>query len=70
MNVKCKSASKSLEALPRMLQEMILQSSRGFQCFSLISAFPGEFNIVAAEVAVGGCLPVDRFTQHIRCRSI
>ncbi len=40
-----------------------LQPRRALKRFSLIGAFPGELDIVAAEVAVGGGSAVDGLTQ-------
>jgi hypothetical protein len=41
----------------------VLQPGSAFERFGFVGAFPGEFDIVAAKVAVGGSLPKDRFTQ-------
>jgi len=39
--------------------KLYLQPGSTLQCLSLIGAFPGELDIVAAEVAVGGSFAID-----------
>jgi hypothetical protein len=41
----------------------LLQASRAFERFGFVDVFPGEWDVVAAEVAVGGGLAVDGFAQ-------
>jgi hypothetical protein len=41
----------------------LLQPRRAFERFGFVGAFPGEWDIVAAEVTVGGGLAVDGFAQ-------
>jgi len=42
-----------------------LQSCGLLECISLISAFPGELDIVAAEMAVSGGFAIDGFAQAL-----
>jgi hypothetical protein len=44
-------------------RDEILYNPASLEGFGLVGASPGELDIVAAEVAVGGGLAVDRFAQ-------
>jgi hypothetical protein len=52
-----------LPTLYFILTLCVITNQGALKRFCLVSTFPGEFDIVAAEVAVGGCLLIDRFTQ-------
>ena len=36
----------------------MLQPCRAFECFSFVRIFPGELDVVASKVTVGGGLPI------------
>ena len=46
-----------------LCSKSVLQPSSALERFGLIRIFPGELDVVAAEVTVGCSLPVDRFAQ-------